>query len=281
MATEPGTEPGTLYLVPTPIGNLQDITQRALQVLAAVDVVAAEDTRHTQNLLQHYGIRATLWAVHEHNERKKADSLVQQLTDGKSIALVSDAGTPLISDPGYPLVSACRQAGVNVIALPGACAAITALSASGLPTDRFTFAGFLPAKRQACEKVLAEFAANEATLVFYEAPRRIVATLQAVISVLGEDRPVVLARELTKQFETYITGVAKDVLEQVEADSNQQRGEMVLMIGGAARKDKDTPQEALDLLTMLAAELPPKKAAKIVAAHYGLKANALYTHLLG
>ncbi|WP_194756266.1 16S rRNA (cytidine(1402)-2'-O)-methyltransferase [Aliidiomarina indica] len=267
---------GTLYIVPTPIGNLNDITLRALEVLRSVDVIAAEDTRHSSVLLNHYGIQATLWAVHEHNERQKSEQIVQRLLDGQTIALISDAGTPLISDPGYPLVNACRAAGAHVVALPGACAAITALSAAGLPTDRFLFCGFLPAKQQAREKALAALAGESATLIYYESPRRILDTLEAVIGVLGANRPVVIAREVTKQFETYLHGTATDVLAMVRADANQQRGEMVLIVGGAPARDDATPVEALQLLARLSEELPPKKAAKIVAEHYNLSANALY-----
>jgi len=274
------TTPGTLYIVPTPIGNLGDITLRAIEILKNVDVIAAEDTRHSGGLLQHLGVQTRMWSVHEHNEREKADGLIEQLQSGKSIALISDAGTPLISDPGYPLVNACRAAGVRVVPLPGACAAIAALSAAGLPTDRFLFAGFLPAKQQARVTALTQHQNDTATLIFYEAPRRILDTLQAIVEVFGPDRQVVIARELTKQFETFLNGSASEVLEQVAADPNQQRGEMVLMVAGAPRQSQGIPAEALQLLALLSAELPPKKAAKIVASHYNLRANELYKHTL-
>lgn len=269
-------KPGILYIVPTPIGNLADMTQRAQQVLAEVTAIAAEDTRHSRILLEHYGIQTPMFALHEHNERQKADALVKRLEGGDSIALISDAGTPLISDPGFPLVRACRAAGVQVVALPGPSAAITALSASGLPTDRFLFAGFLPAKQQARLTALTEFVDEPATLVFYEAPRRIADTLTAVVEVFGVDRDVVVAREITKQFETYLVGTASEVLALVQADANQQRGEIVLVIAGAVRDANAIPAEALQLLASLSKELPPKKAAKIVASHYGLRANDLY-----
>lgn len=272
------TTPGTLYIVPTPIGNLGDITLRAIETLKNVDVIAAEDTRHSGVLLQHLGVQTRMWSVHEHNEREKADGLIEQLQSGKSIALISDAGTPLISDPGYPLVNACRAAGVPVVPLPGACAAITALSAAGLPTDRFLFAGFLPAKQQARLTALQQHQHESATLVFYEAPRRILETMQAVVDVFGPTRQVVIARELTKQFETFLNGSASEVLAQVTADSNQQRGEMVLMVAGAPKLSDGIPPEALQLLARLSVELPPKKAAKIVASHYNLSANELYQH---
>lgn len=272
--------PGTLYIVPTPIGNLGDITLRAIETLKQVDVIAAEDTRHSGVLLQHLGVQTRMWAVHEHNERDKAQGLIEQLQSGKSIALISDAGTPLISDPGYPLVNACRAAGVPVVALPGACAAITALSAAGLPTDRFLFAGFLPAKQQARLTALQKLQNETATMVFYEAPRRIVDSLHALESAFGSERQVVIARELTKQFETFLSGSVAEVLAQVESDSNQQRGEMVLMVAGAPSQNDDIPAEALQLLQLLSAELPPKKAAKLVASHYNLRANDLYQHTL-
>ncbi|EGN74851.1 Putative S-adenosylmethionine-dependent methyltransferase, YraL family [Idiomarina sp. A28L] len=271
---------GTLYIVPTPIGNLNDITLRALEVLRSVDVIAAEDTRHSSVLLNHFGIESKLWAVHEHNERQKAEAIVQRIQEGQSIALISDAGTPLISDPGYPLVNACRGAGVPVVALPGACAAITALSASGLPTDRFLFCGFLSPKQQARLSALQRLQDETATMVFYEAPRRILDTLAAVQEAFGPERQVVIGREITKQFETYLSGSVAEVLAMVTADSNQQRGEMVLMIAGAPAHDHSIPAEALQLLTLLNNELPPKKAAKIVASHYNLRANDLYKHTL-
>ncbi|HLV47688.1 MAG TPA: 16S rRNA (cytidine(1402)-2'-O)-methyltransferase, partial [Aliidiomarina sp.] len=265
-------KPGILYIVPTPIGNLADMTKRAQQVLTEVTAIAAEDTRHSRVLLEHYGIQTPMFALHEHNERQKAAALVKRLQEGESIALISDAGTPLISDPGFPLVRACRGAGVQVTALPGPSAAITALSASGLPTDRFLFAGFLPAKQQARLTALTELVDEVATLVFYEAPRRIADTLMAVVEVFGGERDVVVAREISKQFETYLVGSAAEVLAEVQADANQQRGEIVLIIAGAVRDANTIPAEALQLLGALSAELPPKKAAKLVASHYGLRA---------
>lgn len=269
-------KPGILYIVPTPIGNLADMTLRAQQVLAEVTAIAAEDTRHSRVLLEHYGIQTPMFALHEHNERQKAAALIKRLQGGESIALISDAGTPLISDPGFPLVRACRAAGVQVTALPGPSAAITALSACGLPTDRFLFAGFLPAKQQARLSALTKLADEEATMVFYEAPRRIVDTLEAVIEAFGAERDLVVAREISKQFETYLVGTAAEVLAQVQADANQQRGEIVLIVAGATRHADSIPTEALQLLATLNEALPPKKAAKIVAAHYGLRANDLY-----
>ena len=191
--------PPSLYIVPTPIGNLADITQRAIEVLAMVDVVAAEDTRHSSVLLNHLQIKANLLALHDHNEQQRADALIARVQQGQSVALISDAGTPLISDPGYHLVTRCREAGVRVIPLPGACAAITALSASGLPTDRFTFEGFLPAKEEARDDRLTELQDETRTLIFYESPRRLLETVQAGARLYGE-RQIVVARELTKTF---------------------------------------------------------------------------------
>ncbi|RUO42879.1 16S rRNA (cytidine(1402)-2'-O)-methyltransferase [Aliidiomarina taiwanensis] len=269
-------KPGILYIVPTPIGNLDDMTQRAQQVLASVSAIAAEDTRHSRVLLEHYGITTPMFALHEHNEREKAAGLVARLQGGESIALISDAGTPLISDPGFPLVRACRQAGVQVTALPGPSAVITALSASGLPTDKFLFAGFLPAKQQARVTALEALADETGTMVFYESPRRIAESLSAISEVLGAAREVVVAREISKQYETYLHGSAADVLAKVQADANQQRGEIVLIVAGKQLNKSDIPAEALKLLTELTALLPPKKAAKVVANHYGLRANDLY-----
>lgn len=276
QANENNQSMGVLYIVPTPIGHLEDMTQRALRVLAEVDAIGAEDTRHSKVLLNHYGIQTSMFALHEHNEKELTDRLIKRLTQGEQIALISDAGTPLISDPGYVLVNACRAAGVKVVALPGPSACVTALSASGLPTDRFLFVGFLPVKQGAKTVQLKALKNESATLVFYEAPRRILDTLKTFIEIFGAERQVVVARELTKQFETYLSGALSDVVAQIEADSNQQRGEMVVMLAGATLDPTVIPLAAQTLLDVLAAELPPKKAAKIVAGHYQLSGNALY-----
>lgn len=266
----------TLYIVPTPIGNLQDITQRAIEVLGMVNWIAAEDTRHSQKLLQHFSIQAKTLSLHDHNEEKRTQMLCNKLLEGESVALISDAGTPLISDPGFVLVRACREKGINVVALPGPCAAITALSASGLATDRFIFEGFLPAKTQARMNVLETLLDRTCTSVFYEAPRRILDTIKDVKAVLGDSRHLVLAKELTKTFETYISDTPDGVIVWLEADPVHQKGEFVLMIAGAERKDDALPAEAMALLKSLKQELPLKKAAAIVADHYQLKKNALY-----
>jgi 16S rRNA (cytidine1402-2'-O)-methyltransferase len=267
----------TLYIVPTPIGNLGDITQRALDVLSSVDVIAAEDTRHSGKLLAHFNIQTKTFALHDHNEQQKAQVLVEKLLAGQSIALVSDAGTPLISDPGYHLVTQCRQAGVKVVPLPGACAVITALSASGLPSDRFSFEGFLPAKSKGRKDKFMEIAKAERTCIFYESPHRITESLQDMLDVLGPEREVVLARELTKTFETIQDMPLGELIEWIEADDNRKRGEMVLLIHGYRDSAEDVlPEEALRTLGILTKELPLKKAAAMTAEIYNLKKNALY-----
>jgi len=271
------TEVPTLYIVPTPIGNLGDITQRAIEVLSTVDLVAAEDTRHTGKLLSHFSIQTKTFALHDHNEQQKAQVLVDKLLAGYSIALVSDAGTPLISDPGYHLVTQCRQAGVKVVPLPGACAVITALSASGLPSDRFSFEGFLPAKSKGRKDKFLEIAKVERTCVFYESPHRILDSLDDMLEILGPDREVVLARELTKTFETIQGMPLGELVEWVKSDSNQQRGEMALLIHGYRTSEDDSiPEEVKRTVTILTKELPLKKAAALAAEIYNLKKNALY-----
>lgn len=268
---------GTLYIVPTPIGNLADISERAIAVLREVQAIAAEDTRHSGQLLQHLGVRNELFALHEHNERQRTEAVMQRLRNGDSIALISDAGTPLISDPGYVLVQQCRAAGLKVVALPGPCAITTALSGAGLPTDRFTFGGFLPAKGQQRRKVLQALISEPRTMVFYESPHRIVDSLADLCTVFGGERQLVLARELTKQFETYLSGSIAEVQQQVLADSNQQRGEMVLMLAGAVpSNDDDDPSAAMATLNLLRQELPLKKAAALAAEIHGVRKNTLY-----
>ncbi|ASI89004.1 16S rRNA (cytidine(1402)-2'-O)-methyltransferase [Vibrio mediterranei] len=270
-------EQPTLFIVPTPIGNLGDITQRALDVLNSVDIIAAEDTRHTGKLLSHFNIQTRTFALHDHNEQQKAQVLVDKLLAGESIALVSDAGTPLISDPGYHLVSQCRQAGVKVVPLPGACAVITALSASGLPSDRFSFEGFLPAKSKGRKDKFMEIAKAERTCIFYESPHRITESLADMLEALGPEREVVLARELTKTYETIQGLPLGELVEWIEEDENRKRGEMVLLIHGYREPVTDTlPDEATRTLAILVKELPLKKAAAATAEIYNLKKNALY-----
>ncbi|MCL9781480.1 16S rRNA (cytidine(1402)-2'-O)-methyltransferase [Vibrio sp. S4M6] len=267
----------TLYIVPTPIGNLSDITQRAIEVLTEVDLIAAEDTRHTGKLLSYFNIHTKTFALHDHNEQQKAQVLVEKILQGHSIALVSDAGTPLISDPGYHLVHQCRQAGVRVVPLPGACAVITALSASGLPSDRFCFEGFLPAKSKARVDKLNSIAKHSHTSIFYESTHRILDSLQDMLHVLGSEREVVLARELTKTFETIQGLPLGELIEWVKLDQNRTKGEMVVLVHGYRETSQnEIPAEAIRLLTLLAKELPLKKAAAITAEMHNLKKNALY-----
>jgi 16S rRNA (cytidine1402-2'-O)-methyltransferase len=267
----------TLYIVPTPIGNLADITQRALDVLRSVDLVAAEDTRHTGILLSHYQISVPTFALHDHNEQQKADVLIARIKEGKSVALVSDAGTPLISDPGYHLVTRCREAGVKVVPLPGPCAAITALSAAGLPTDRFAFEGFLPAKAKGRDDRLHAVIEDTRSLVFYESPRRVQDTVEAIARILGE-RQVVVCRELTKTFESIYGLPASEMLAWLGEDDNRCRGEIVLVVAGASKVDDELPAEAIRTLGLLVSELPLKKAAALTAEIHGVKKNALYKY---
>ncbi|HHF6108679.1 TPA: 16S rRNA (cytidine(1402)-2'-O)-methyltransferase [Haemophilus influenzae] len=269
---------GILYIVATPIGNLQDITQRALETFAQVDLIAAEDTRHSGLLLSHYGIKKPFFALHDHNEQEKAHILVEKLKQGSNIALISDAGTPLISDPGFHLVRQCREAGIRVVPLPGACAAITALCASGIASDRFCFEGFLPAKSKARKDKLKNIAEEDRTLIFYESTHRILDTLEDMQSVLGEERYMVLAREMTKTWETITGNTIKNLREWLLEDSNRTKGEMVLIVEGKPKSDNNdeiSPQ-AVKALELIAEELPLKKAAAIVAELYGYKKNALY-----
>jgi 16S rRNA (cytidine1402-2'-O)-methyltransferase len=270
----------TLYVVATPIGNLQDISQRALAVLSAVDLVAAEDTRHTGLLLQHFAISAKMFPLHDHNEQQKAEYLIEKLKQGISIALVSDAGTPLINDPGYHLVRQCREAGIRVIPLPGACAAITALCVAGLPSDRFCYEGFLPAKTKARKDRLMAVADEPRTLIFYESTHRLLDSLQDMVDVWGGDRYVVLARELTKTWETVYGAPVGELLAWVREDEMRSRGEMVLVVEAAKTQDEGLSTEVLRTLALLQKELPLKKAAALAAEIHGVKKNALYRYAL-
>lgn len=278
MSSHDTNTQGSLYVVATPIGNLEDITARALHVLASVQVIAAEDTRHSSRLLQHFSIRTPLVACHDHNERAEANGLVQRLLAGDDVALISDAGTPLISDPGFQLVVKARAAGVRVIPVPGACAAIAALSAAGLPSDRFVFEGFLPAKEGARKKQLHALQAETRTLIFYEAPHRLLDSVADMAEVLGAEREAVLARELTKTFETIKGAPLGELRDWIAADSNQQRGEAVLLVAGLdvkAEADAVSP-EAENMLRVLSTELPLKKAAALTAQLTGARKNTLY-----
>ncbi|WP_438862280.1 16S rRNA (cytidine(1402)-2'-O)-methyltransferase [Neptunicella sp.] len=267
---------GKLYIVATPIGNLADITHRAIDILKQVDVIAAEDTRHSQKLLQHYQIDTRLISLHDHNESQRAKQLIERMQKGLNVALISDAGTPLISDPGYGLVNQCRAEQLDVIPIPGPCAAITAMCAAGLATDKFRFEGFLPVKEQARQQALELLLEETATCIFYESPRRILDTIKLVGRVLGNERQLVLAKELTKTFETFTSGTAEQIEIWLREEPVRQKGEFVLMIAGMQRDMSNIPQVALSLLKNLMQELPLKKAAAIVAAHYELKKNDLY-----
>ncbi|WP_097460962.1 16S rRNA (cytidine(1402)-2'-O)-methyltransferase [Mangrovitalea sediminis] len=286
MAHDPRTADaaGCLYVVATPIGNLGDITQRAIDTLSKVDAVAAEDTRHSARLLQHLGLHKPLIALHDHNERARSGALLDRVAGGEQIALVSDAGTPLISDPGFVLVREARERGLRVVPIPGASALITALSAAGLPTDRFVFAGFPPAKNKARQDFLAALANETGTLVFYESPHRVRDTIDAMVACFGETRQVVLARELTKTFEQFYDATLGALQALLEADPNASRGEMVLIVAGAAPVDNSLAQATgLDidrLLKALLSELPVKSVARIAADATGIPKNQLYERAL-
>lgn len=269
---------GSLYVVATPIGNLDDMSVRALKVLREVALVAAEDTRHSLRLMQHFGIATPLAACHEHNERNEGSRFIERLLAGDDVALISDAGTPLISDPGYHLVRQARAAGIKVVPVPGACALIAALSAAGLPSDRFIFEGFLPAKAVGRRSRLEQLREEPRTLIFYEAPHRILECLQDMEAVFGEERPAVLARELTKTFETLKGLPLAQLRSFVESDSNQQRGECVVLVAGwsTAQEDDAVSAEARRVLDLLLQDLPVKRAAALAAEITGVRKNLLY-----
>lgn len=278
VAGVPKSIAGTLYVVATPIGNLDDMSARALKVLAGVALIAAEDTRHSVRLLQHFGIETPLAACHEHNERDEGSRFITRLLAGDDVALVSDAGTPLISDPGYHLVRQARAAGVRVGPVPGACALIAALSAAGLPSDRFIFEGFLPAKAVGRRARLEQVREEPRTLIFYEAPHRILECLEDMEAVFGGERPAVLARELTKTFETLKGLPLAELRAFVAADTNQQRGECVVLVAGwsAPQDDQAISSDAMRVLDLLLAELPLKRAAALAAEITGVRKNLLY-----
>ena len=268
---------GKLWIVATPIGNLADLSPRAQQVLRGADLIAAEDTRHSAALLAQFGIATRAVALHEHNEREKSDELVQRMRDGAQIALVSDAGTPLVSDPGFRLVRAARAAGIAVSPVPGACAAIAALSVAGLPSDRFVFEGFLPAKSAARRAHLQALVAETRTLIFYESSHRIEESLGDCAKVFGGDRHAVLARELTKIYETVLDGTLAQLSARVASDADQHRGEFVLLVAGAdADADAARLAEGHRVFELLRAELAPSRAAKLAAEITGASRKALY-----
>ncbi|MBO2927536.1 16S rRNA (cytidine(1402)-2'-O)-methyltransferase [Metapseudomonas otitidis] len=271
-------QPGKLYVVATPIGNLDDISPRALRTLREVALIAAEDTRHSIRLLQHFGITTALAACHDHNEREQGGRFVARLLAGDDVALISDAGTPLISDPGYHLIRQVRAAGIEVVPVPGPSALIAALSAAGLPSDRFIFEGFLPAKAAARRGRLELLKEEPRTLIFYEAPHRVLESVQDMASLFGKDRHAVLARELTKTFETLRGAPLGELAEWIAADSNQQRGECVLLVTGwqAPEGEDAISGEALRVLDLLLGELPVKRAAALAAEITGVRKNLLY-----
>jgi 16S rRNA (cytidine1402-2'-O)-methyltransferase len=272
---------GTLYIVATPIGNLKDITLRAMDVLNAVDWIAAEDTRHTQKLLQALAIQKPLLSLHDHNEQARSTQLLQKLQMGESGALVSDAGTPLINDPGYHLVKLLRQQKVRVVPIPGPSAVITALCAAGLPTDRFSYEGFLPAKSQKRLQVLQNLLNDPRTLVFYESPHRLMDTLEALQTVFGELRQMVAAREMTKTYEQFVSGSVADVRAYFSEHGDKVRGEFVLMVMGDVIEEQpeEGDYDAL-ILALLKQNLPVKQISEIVADYSGQKKKALYNRVL-
>lgn len=273
---------GSLYIVATPIGNMGDMTERAQKTLSDVDVIAVEDTRRSGQLLRNFEISTPMMAVHEHNERQICDSLLDRIEKGESIALISDAGTPLLSDPGYFLVNQARERDIHVVPIPGVSAVITALSVAGLPTDRFVFEGFLPAKSSARQQKLEKLKDDTRTVIFYEAPHRIVEMLKDCQLIFGGQRKVVLARELTKTFETVYGDALDALISWVEADDNQRKGEFVVLVhGAAAREETGVDAESERILLILLEDLPVKQAAALAANITGLKKNALYQHALG
>lgn len=269
-------QPACLWVVATPIGHREDLSSRAIETLRAVAVIAAEDTRHSRPLLVHHNIDTPLIALHDHNERDAVDAIVRRMQAGDSVALISDAGTPLISDPGFRLVRAARAAGIRCVPVPGACAAIAALSVAGLPSDRFVFEGFLPAKAAARRSRLQTLAAESRTVIFYESSHRVAESLADMRDVFGGDREAVLARELTKMFETVLGEPLAELAARVVADPDQQRGEHVILVAGRGEEADAKLAEGQRVFAILREELPPAKAAKLAAAISGAPRKGLY-----
>ncbi|MGB3462674.1 16S rRNA (cytidine(1402)-2'-O)-methyltransferase [Rhodanobacter lindaniclasticus] len=269
-------QPGCLWVVATPIGHRDDLSARAIETLRTVALIAAEDTRHSRPLLLHHGIATPLVALHDHNEREVVDALVARLQGGESVALISDAGTPLISDPGFRLVRAARAAGIRCAPVPGACAAIAALSVAGLPSDRFVFEGFLPPKAAARRSRLQELAGEPRTIIFYESSHRVAESLADMRDVFGAEREAVLARELTKMFETVLDEPLAELAARVAADPDQQRGEHVIVVAGRGEEADARLAEGQRVFAILREELPPARAAKLAAAISGAPRKALY-----
>jgi len=267
----------SLYVVATPIGNLGDMVPRAVEILQSVSLIAAEDTRHSARLLAHFSLDTPCVPYHDHSDPARTQQLLEHLACGESLALISDAGTPLISDPGYRLVRGARERGFNVVPIPGPCALVAALSASGLASDRFAFEGFPPAKTGARQRWLESLREDRRTLIFYEAPHRVLACLEDMARVFGPDREAALARELTKRFETIRSGPLSDLVAWVAADGNQQRGEIVLLVAGAPHSQGQAlDEESRRVMTLLLEELPVKQAASLGAKLTGRKKNQLY-----
>lgn len=275
------TLPCALYIVATPIGHLDDITRRAAQVLACVDLCCAEDTRHSRRLLDHLGASPKLVSVHEHNERERVDFILSLLGDGQSVALISDAGTPLISDPGYHLVQAVATAGYEVRPIPGVSAVVAALSVAGLPTDRWVYEGFLPAKSGARQKKLGQLSHEPRTLVFYESSHRILDSLDDMVECFGSNRSAAVARELTKTFETVLRGSLAEIVDRVRSDPNQQKGEFVVMVGGAEEAPSDFGLDPYKLADTLAPLMPPKQAAAAMVDLIGGRKKVWYELITG
>jgi 16S rRNA (cytidine1402-2'-O)-methyltransferase len=280
MSSLPNTTQATLFVVATPIGNLSDLTERARQVLSQADLIACEDTRHTVKLLQHLGIHKPTLSVHDHNERERIAQIRSSLVNGKQVALVSDAGTPLISDPGYLLVQALRSEGFPVVPVPGPCAMVAALSGAGLPTDRFCFEGFLPHKSGARKERLEGLEQEPRTLVFYESRHRILDSLADMALIFGNDRPVTLARELTKTFETWYSGSFAEVREALASHEDHQKGEFVVVVGGHPDPSSASHLNEDKLFRLLLNELPPKKAAAVISDLTGESKKVLYQKAL-
>ncbi len=268
---------GELYLVATPIGNMKDMSPRAVDTLNEVDLVAAEDKRRSSRLFSYFNIKTPMISYHDHNEDKQIQKIIDLLLCGKSVALVSDAGTPLISDPGYRLVRTAKNNGLKVSTIPGPCALIAAISASGLPSDRFIFEGFLPAKSSARIAKIQSISSELRTIIFYEAPHRILETLEDMLVVINPLRQVFLARELTKTYETFLSGTLIEVLELIRADINQQKGEIVLVLAGRDPSEGNPDTNESDrILSILLEELPLKQAASLVAKITGGQKNIFY-----
>jgi len=270
---------GVLYVVATPIGNLADMTVRAVDTLKNVSVVAAEDTRHTRKLFERHGIDTALVSLHEHNEDQQAPSLIKRMVGGETVALVSDAGTPLLSDPGYRFVKEAAAAGIAISPIPGASAITAALCVAGLPTDRFAFEGFLPAKQAARKSRLTELSREARTQVFFESSHRILAALEDLQDCFGQDRSAAVCREMTKQFETILRGTLGDLLARIGTDTDQRKGEFVIVVAGYESSDGENLAAGLEMARALLDYLPPTQAAKVAAKLTGASRREIYEHI--